>query len=153
MPLPFDDNADKTKRQHQCFICGVMFNDLQTYKTHIIDTHEEGRDYILCPLPYCSYPVRCIRTHFLARHPGQKPPKKGQMKAMIWRDFTPKGKKTRKPHFKDGWHESTKMNKKFYYRSGYEKTVFECLDVLPDILAYTVEPFKIPYIFDGTAHE
>ena len=153
MPLPFNSNTDK-KKQYQCFVCGVMFDNLDTYKEHIIDTHDEGRDYILCPLNYCKTPVRDVRLHFTCRHPGQKIPKKGQLKAMIWRDFSPKGgKKTRKPKFKDGWHESIKMNRKFYYRSGYEKTVFECLDVLPEIEAYIVEPFKIPYIWDGTVHE
>ena len=154
--LPFENK--KNTKIFQCFICGIQFSNedndgLKKYKDHIIDTHDEGRDYVLCPLSYCSFPVRCIRTHFQARHPGQKCPKIGQLKAMIWRDFSPKGKKTRKPHFKDGWHESTKMNRKYYYRSGYEKAVFECLDVLPEIEAYVVEPFKIPYIFDAGVHE
>jgi hypothetical protein len=152
MTLPFD-NTDKNTKKYQCFVCGVMFDNFDLYKTHIIDTHEEGREYIKCPLDYCQAPVRDVRLHFQARHPGQKCPKTGQLKSLIWKDFTPKGKKTRKPKFKDGWHESIKMNRKFYYRSGYELTVFKCLDVLPEIEAYIVEPFKIPYIWDGTVHE
>lgn len=152
MTLPFA-NTDKKAKQYQCFVCGVMFDDFDLFKTHITDTHEEGREYVNCPLDYCKAPVRDVRLHFKARHPGQTCPKTGQLKAMLWKDFSPKGGKTRKPKFKDGWHESLKMKRKFYYRSGYEKTVFECLEVLPEVEAYIVEPFKIPYIWDGSVHE
>jgi hypothetical protein len=112
MTLPFDNNTDKKTKEHQCFVCGVLFSDLKSYFSHIEDTHEEGRDYIKCPLNYCKACVRDIRLHFQRFHKSQPIPKKGQLKAMIWKDFSPKGKKkTRKPNFKDGWHESLKMNK------------------------------------------
>jgi hypothetical protein len=72
---------------------------------------------------------------------------------MIWKDFKQGKPKTRKPKFKEGWHESTKMHRTFRYRSGYEKTVYECLDAMPEIVGYSVEPFRIPYIHEGQEHE
>jgi hypothetical protein len=150
---------NKNNKIYQCFVCGVQFSDeknndgFKQYQTHIKETHKEGRDYVVCKMPWCGACVRDLKLHHKLRHPHEPLPKKGGLlKAMIWRDFTPKGKKTRK-QFKDGWHESTKMNRRFYYRSGYEKTVFECLDLLPEVESYIVEPFKIPYIWEGTVHE
>jgi hypothetical protein len=152
MTLPFPKENDKPK--YQCFVCGVMFEEFDKFKNHIIEEHEEGRDYVKCPLERCGAPVRDVRLHFKVKHPHEQMPKKGQMKAMIWRDFSLKGKgRTKKPKFRQGWYESTKMKKRFYYRSGYEEQVFECLDMHKEVMAFEVEPFQIPYIFKGENHE
>ena len=151
--LPFEQ--ENNKKKYTCFVCGVVHEDWDEFQKHIIDTHDEGRDYIVCPLDRCKAPIRCLRTHFKAKHPSEPLPKNMQLKAIIWRDFTASGKKkgTRKPSFREGWFESTKMHMRFYYRSGYESTVFECLDMYNEVEAFIAEPFKIPYIWKGTVHE
>jgi hypothetical protein len=148
MTLPFDD---KSKRKFQCFVCGESFEELNLFREHILEKHEEGREYVICPLARCKIPVRDLRMHFKAIHPSEPMPKAGMMKALIWKDISPKtGKmKTRKPKFREGWYESTKMNKSLRYRSGYECTVYECLDCRNDIQAFEPEPFEIPYL-NGT---
>jgi hypothetical protein len=156
--LPFA--KDDGKKTYQCFVCGIKFKDgpdghgFELFKKHIIDEHEEGRDYVLCSLPRCHCPVRDQVLHYKFRHPNEVMPKKGQMRALIWRDFSSTGKKkTRKPKFREGWYESSKMKKRFYYRSGWEETVFECLDLHTEVFAFDAEPFKIPYLYNGLPHE
>jgi len=152
MTLPFV--SENNKRKYCCFVCGVIFeDDFEEFKNHIKEKHREGDDYISCPLLRCNAPVRDLRTHFQVKHPGETLPKHGQMKAMIWKDFKSGKARTRKPKFKEGWHESTKMRRTFRYRSGYEKTVYECLDLMPDVIGYDAEPFRIPYIHLGKEHE
>lgn len=148
MTLPFNP---PNKRKFQCFCCGVQYNTYKEYCEHIISEHEEGRDFVLCPLDRCKAPVRDIPSHFKANHAGQEIPKKGQLKASVWKDQTPiKGKlKARKPKFRTGYYESIKMQKSIKYRSGYEATVYECLDDLHEILGYEAEPFEISYIHKG----
>jgi len=152
--LPFQNNRDE--RKYQCFCCGIMFNSDQwiDFKNHIIEKHEEGKDYVLCAIPWCKAPVRCIRTHYACKHPGTPLPKNHQMRAILWRDFSPRGKKKKnKTKFREGWYSSTKMNKNFYFRSGWEATVYECLDQMNEVIAYETEPFKIPYLWSGSQHE
>ena len=122
MSLPFDI-PDKNKRKFQCFVCGMMFSEYQEYREHIIEEHEEGREYVKCPLARCQAPVRDVRAHFRAKHRSEKIPKNGLLRATIWKDWNPRKSKmeTQKPKFKQGWHQSEKSNASFYYRSGYEK--------------------------------
>ena len=49
-----------------------MCDDYESYKSHILENHEEGREYVICPLTRCGCPVRCVRTHFKAKHPHEK---------------------------------------------------------------------------------
>jgi len=152
MTLPFDI-PDKNKRKYQCFVCGRQYEEYHEYKDHIVETHEEGTDYVRCPLGRCGAPIRDVKLHFKAKHPSEPMPKKGALRATLWRDIK-KGKvKKRKPKFRQGWYESTKMNKKFRYDSSWEEVVFECLDMDDDVLAFEVEPIKIPYIHKGKAHD
>jgi len=152
------DIPDKHKRKYQCFVCGEQFTDFVEYKEHIVKKHEEGKDYVLCPLKRCGAPVRDMRLHFKVKHPSEKLPKKAQTRAMVWKDISPRrGKKkdgkpvmeTRKPKFRKGIYESTKMSRSFKYDSGYEEKVFELLDSWVEVEAFAVEPFKIPYVFEG----
>lgn len=152
--LPFQ--KDNTKRKWMCFVCGREFEEYDAYKTHIVESHEEGREYVICPLVRCGAPVRDVRLHFKAKHPSETTPKIGQMKALVWKDHSTRtGKmKQRKPKFREGYLISAKNGgKEMHYRSGYECEVYECLECLPEIVQYDVEPFKIQYFFEGETHE
>lgn len=151
MSLPF---AKDQKKKYTCFVCGRGYEDFEVFKTHIVEKHEETKDYVLCPLERCKTPVRDLKLHFKARHPSETMPKFEMAKAMIWRDHNPKSKK-RKPQFREGWMVSLKNNgKEFHYRSGLECQIFECLEVIDEVETYDVEPFKqgIPYLFEGEMH-
>jgi len=158
MSLPFNEDADKKHvRKFQCFVCSMQFLTFQEFVDHIVEKHEEGREYVLCPLARCRTPVRDVRAHFKAFHRNEKIPATGShmMRAIEWHDIKPAdGSKTKKkPKFRSGTYESTKMGKTFSYDSGWECTVLECLDSWNDVLAFEVEPFEIPYIHEGTCHK
>lgn len=153
------DNA-RGQRRYQCFVCGMVLATFEAYKEHIVDKHEEGREYVLCPVQFCKAPVRDLRTHFKVKHAGIPMPEvNGMTRALIWKDMPAKGVtkkgelKTKRPKFKEGWHDSSKCQKRFHYRSGYEATIYECLDADSDVIAYDVEPFELPYIYKGTEHK
>lgn len=94
MSLDFNNHNN---RRYVCFVCGLSIEDPAEYRSHIVDNHELGRDYVVCPLQRCGFPVRCVRTHFKAHHPKESIPKVAQTKSTIWRDFNSKGeKKTRR---------------------------------------------------------
>lgn len=148
LPFPKDDH----QRKFQCFVCGQNYTEFDEYKKHIIENHDEGREFVICPLGRCGAPVRDLRTHFRVKHPTEKEiPKIGQMKAMIWKDQSSKkdGKlKQKKTKFREGYLTSTKNGgKEMHYRSGMECEVYECLEALPEILSYEVEPFQVQYSF------
>jgi len=152
MTLPFQI-LDKNKKKYQCFCCATEFTEFEAFKTHITEEHEEGRDYVLCPLQRCQAPVRCLKTHFKVKHPREKMPPVKQTKAIIWKDMHGKKLKHRRPNFIDGDFVSQKMNgKEIHYRSGYERQVYECLEQLPDIVAYDTETLEIPYYLKGERH-
>lgn len=154
MSLPFK-KAD-SKRRYQCFVCGKNYELYEEYSTHITESHEQGREYVVCPLQRCRAPVRDLRLHFSSKHPNEKEvPKCGQMKATVWKDINKQtGKMTqRKPNFREGYYMSAKNGKEMHYRSGYECDVYECLECLHEVIKYDVEPFKVDYIFEGDRHE
>lgn len=141
-------------RKFTCFVCGVVLATHEEYKEHIIKTHEKGRDYVLCPLQRCGYPIRCIKTHYRVHHPREKLVTNNaiQLKASIWRDFSTNKKINKKPTFKEGYYYSHKNNKPMHYRSGYELEVYKALDNIDDVMEYYVEPIKIGYLFEGKKH-
>lgn len=147
------DIKDKSKRKYTCFVCGVQFTDYEEFSSHIKENHEEGRDYVVCPLKRCGAPVRDIRSHFKVKHPNDKMPKISMNKPIVWKDFSGKKTKTKKPSFREGYYKSNKMNISLHYRSGYECAVYECLDSDNDVLSFNEEPFKISYIFEGKSHD
>lgn len=159
MTLPFE--KDDGSRKWQCFVCGHQFTDFEEFKSHIVASHEEGREFVICPLERCQCPVRDIRMHFKAKHPSEKSPKSGQMKALVWKDQSPQkggkfagGLKPRRSKFREGYLVSNKNGgKEMHYRSGYECDVYECLEGLPDVARYDVEPFAVKYSFQGEVHE
>lgn len=148
------EKMNPSKRVWQCFVCGEKHEDYSTYAEHIVKEHEEGREYIVCPVDICKAPVRDLKVHFKTKHPNRVMPKNCQTKAIIWKDFSLTGKvKTRKPSFKEGWFESKKNNgAKLFYRSGYEAEVYKCLEEDKEIRSFEAEPFKIPYFFEKGWH-
>jgi hypothetical protein len=49
------------------------------------------------------------------------------------------------PKYITGYYESTKMNKKFWYRSSLELRMMKCFDLDFNIISYLHEPFSIVY--------
>ena len=147
----FYKDSDRNCRKWQCFVCGKEFDAYAEYKDHILDEHEEGREYIKCPT--CEAPVRCLVTHFKVKHPNRTMPKNCQTKAVVWFDFKGGKRKTRKPKFREGNFESKKNGASLHYRSGYECEVYELLEQDADVVSFAAEPYKVPYLHDGEWHE
>lgn len=150
--FPFNKN---NMRQYTCFVCGVAFNEFKEFNEHIISNHDEGREYIKCPLSRCEACVRDLRQHFKSKHKNETCPKSGQMKATIWKDINLKtGKlKQKKPKFREGYMYSVKNGIEVHYRSGMECEVYECLESMDEVISYEVEPLKINYSFQGEVKE
>lgn len=140
------------KRKWQCFVCGREYLEYQAFADHIVEEHEEGRDYVRCPLPRCAAPIRDIQLHMKAKHPHDSMPSfHGPNRALVWKGQKGvKEKKSKRPTFRQGEFVSMKNNgKEFTYRSSYECAVLECLELLPEIVKYDVEPIRIPYFYKG----
>ncbi len=143
--LPFSKND---KKKYTCFVCDQQFIDFNEFKQHILDKHEEGREFLVCP--QCEAPLRDMHIHYKAIHPRDKIPEHIQTKALIWKDFSKGKSKTKKPAFHGGQFVSMKNNGQLMnYRSGWELQVYECLEDLPNIEKYEVESLKIPYYWMG----
>jgi hypothetical protein len=140
------DFGDNKQRQYQCFVCAEVFSTHKEMQEHIIQNHEESREYLICPLEHCKAVVRDIRVHFKNKHKFCKCPENCQLRATIMYDT-----KSRKkiPNFKKGFHVSPKALEKCLYRSNYELEVYKAIDKDGEILRYKVEPFSIPYYFNG----
>jgi hypothetical protein len=155
MSLPY--KKDDGKRKYQCFVCGLEDETFEGFSKHIIEEHEKGREYVLCPLARCGAPVRDLKAHFAARHPQETVPGGIPHKAIVWKDMGAKKgdkMKTRKPNFRSGSLISAKNHgKEMTYRSGWECAVYECLESLNEVTSYAVEPIRIPYMFNGEIHD
>lgn len=149
------DFGNTNQKIWQCFVCGVQFKEgWIAMKNHIFEEHEEGREYVKCPLARCNAPIRDVKSHFKAKHPRDKIPP-CQMKALIWKDFSTrkKKKKSKKPNFDQGKFFSEKNGKAISHKSGYEKTVYECLEHINEVVGYQEEPFSVPYFYKGERRE
>lgn len=146
-------DAGNDKRKWQCFVCGRNHDDALSFKDHVITEHDEGREYIKCPV--CDYPVRDMKLHFKCKHPNRVMPKNLQMRVQVWKDFAPNGKKRGKTrtNARQGYFPSKKMGKDIWYRSGFECEFYEGLEQDADILGFHAEPFKVPYYFGGKWHD
>ncbi len=137
-------------RKYQCFVCGVDHETLQEMREHILEKHDEGSEYLLCP--QCQAPVRDLKSHYKIAHPMRAIPSGLQTRVSIWVDFKG-GKKKRKMSFRTGTFTSNKMNKDLHYRSGYECEIYELLEMDKEVTAYFAEPFEIPYCHNGKWHK
>lgn len=147
MSLPFN-NTHRGVRQWSCFVCGVMFPSVVEFKNHIKATHEEGREYIICPLERCGLPVRDMREHYKNIHPHDACPKNCQMRVIVWKDKKDPSKR-KKMTFKEGYYPSAKNRKNMHYRSSWEHDIYQILEKRTDVVRYDVEPFAIEYSFNG----
>lgn len=156
MALLFEDAGKQRSRRWQCFVCGKNYESYDEYKAHIVEAHDEGREYIACP--DCGAPVRDVKTHYAAKHPARALPKNTQLRVAVWHDFKVgkdgKGEKktTRKPNFRQGTFTSKKCGRDFEYKSGMECEFFECLEADLDVTSYSYEGIKIPYFHKGDWH-
>jgi len=153
MTLPFGKIFESGKRQYQCFICGILQPSWEDFKEHIIRNHEEGREYIICPLERCRTPVRDMRAHFRLKHPGTKVPNFTQMRAVVWKDPKNPHRRQKKVSFKEGFFPSGKNGgKPMHYRSSYEEEVYKTLEKWNEVVGYDVEPMPIEYYHKGEKH-
>lgn len=156
MALLFEDAGKTANRKWQCFVCGKNYESYETYKSHITEAHEEGREYISCP--DCGAPVRDMKMHYAAKHPARKMPKTVQTKVAVWNDFKTgkdgksEKKRTRKPTFRSGTFTSIKCGRDYEYKSGLECEFFECLEADLDVVHFAYEGMKIPYFHKGEWH-
>lgn len=148
--LPFPDNNQKL---FCCFVCARIFKQYKEMQDHIIESHEQGREYLICPVKHCGAAVRDLRFHFRNKHKSCKCPENIQLRATVLYDIKIPGKRRKLPNFKEGYIISAKNNgKKMHYRSSWEEQVYESLEKMGDVIAYDVEPFSIPYYFKGKRH-
>jgi hypothetical protein len=148
-PKGVHGNPNANTREYICFVCGVPFSVYCEYKDHILSSHEEGREFVKCPLARCQAPVRDVKLHFQVKHPTEKIPKIGQMRALIWTDHKPARRK-KKPKFHEGYINSIKNgNQKMHYRSSWERDVYICLENLAEVSSYKVESFPVEYYWRG----
>ena len=141
----------RNPRKYRCFVCGEDFYEYNEFTLHILEEHEEGREYIVCPKLSCGAPVRDLRSHFKACHRHDEMPKGVQTKVTIWKDTS--GKHTKKPQHRKGDFVSAKNGGRLiHYRSGWECKCYELLEEWDDVIAYAAEPIKIPYMWKGTQH-
>ncbi len=143
------DFGNSYQRKYQCFVCGQIFNEYNDMKNHIVTTHEQGREWIKCPITYCGCPVRDLRVHFKNQHPNIPIPKNCQLRSSVWYDQTNTGRK-KKISFAEGNFISKKNGgASMHYRSGWELKVYKILEEMHEVMNYRVEPFSIPYFFEG----
>lgn len=150
----FEDAGKPKVRKWMCFVCGKNHETYEDYKEHIFLEHEQGREFLVCPVETCKAPVRDVKAHFNAKHPQRVFPTGIQNRVAVWHDFKEGGKKkTRKPSFRQGTFTSKKSGKDFLYRSGMEEEFFNLLEQDNDVTSFYAEPFKIPYFWQGKWHD
>lgn len=137
-------------RKYQCFVCGHKFSDYESYKNHILETNEAGREFVPCPA--CEAPVRDMISHYKVKHPNRLMPKDVQQRAVVWHDFSDSRRTTRKPNPKRGHYVSAKNKAEIFYRSDLERKVYDLLERDTEVVRYQAEPFKVPYNFQGKWH-
>lgn len=152
----FGGKGKNNERTWQCFVCAKNYQTYEDYKQHIIDNHDEGREYLTCP--DCKAPVRDMKAHYKVKHPQRMMPKGLQHRVVVWKDYKTNRKsgkrefKARGPQFRQGTFSSKKSCADFTYRSGMECDFYECLEADRDVEAFFGEPFKVPYFYAGEWH-
>lgn len=149
------EDAGLEKRIFQCFVCAAVHQTYEEFKEHIVDKHEEGREYLICP--DCKAPIRDMKVHYKTKHPQRIMPSNVQTRVAVWFDFKPskdgKKKKVKKAlNFRQGDFESKKSGCMLHYRSGLECEFYECLEADGDVESFFAEPLKIPYFYGNEWH-
>lgn len=146
-----DDNSQQKK--WICFVCIQEFDEYEPYAEHIIETHEEGKNYLVCPR--CQAPVRDLRAHWRAKHKESPMPKFPQFRADTIIDWDPmyRRSKRKKRKFKEGYFESRKMGKQIHFRSSWERDVMICLERCRDVTEfYGDDHLCVEYSMSGKQH-
>jgi len=146
-----EENQPRIKN-YVCFVCSLMIESLEEFRTHIVQNHEEGTDYITCPCDNCKIPVRDLKTHYAVKHPEHSIPSGYPTRPIIIRDARVKKGKKKVTKFKTGSFYSKKNNKDLYFRSGLESEFYKILEKRRDVLNYSVEALEIEYYFEGYTH-
>lgn len=136
-----------------CFVCAQELPDLESWKQHIIDRHEEKEQYLLCP--ECGIPCRDLFSHYKVHHRGIEIPDFEQVKANRIVDWSPayRRSKKKKSKWKEGLFDSIKMGKKIHYRSSWERDAMVCFEKCVDVDAYFGDDHLcIEYQIHGRTH-
>ena len=136
-------------RNYLCFICFQEFENIDEFRDHIVQSHEEGTDFILCPV--CKMPLRELKIHMALKHPEFQIPAGYPTKPIIIRDI--KKPKKKKHTYKQGNFFSKKNNKDLFFRSGMELEFYKILESKKDVLKYIAEPIEIDYSYEGYPHK
>lgn len=144
--------SEKRPKYHVCFVCSLFFDTIEEFRTHIVQNHEEGTDFIICPHEECKIPVRELKTHCILKHPGFQIPTGYPTRPIILRDSKIKKNKKKIRPFKTGFFNSRKNSKKLYFRSGLECEFYKILESKSDVVRYTAEPLEINYFYEGASH-
>lgn len=137
-------------RSYICFVCFQDFENIDSFRQHIINNHEEGTDYVPCPS--CKIPLRDVTRHFALRHPELAFPKNYPTKPIVIRDIK-KIHKKKKTTYKQGNFFSKKNNKDLFFRSGMELEFYKILETKSDVIKYNAEPIEIDYQYEGGNHK
>lgn len=137
---------------HCCWTCGEETATSQDMFVHMRQSHEEGVDYIECPL--CHDLIVDTIIHFSRAHQGTPLPSGMQMRITgVAHDFrtvkAQEAKKESRRKYRQGFFDSAKNGKKLHYRSGWELDCYKILENSFAVKQYFVEPFPIPYLFGG----
>jgi hypothetical protein len=143
---------EQRPKAHVCFVCNIIFDTVEEFRSHIVQDHEEGTDFILCPHPDCQIPVRDLRVHCALKHPEMRIPEGYPLRPIILRDARIKKSKKKSNTWKQGYFFSKKNNKDLFFRSGLESEFYKILEKKGDVARYNVECLEIEYFYEGGKH-
>jgi hypothetical protein len=132
----FDNSELEDNKKYYCFICAQEFPGYEVCKNHIIETHEENTEYLLCPA--CKTPCRDIKSHWRVKHKSFALPKLPSYRVEKIYDWDEKHRKNsrKKLKWKEGFFDSIKMGKQIHYRSSWERDVMICFEKCVDVIEY-----------------
>lgn len=143
---------EQRPKAYVCFVCNLISDTLEEFRSHIVENHEEGTDFILCPCENCGIPVRDLRTHCVTKHPDFTIPQGYPLRPIILRDSKIKKNKKKSNTWKTGYFFSQKNGKNLYFRSGLECEFYKILEKKSDVVRYSVESLEIDYFYEGGKH-
>jgi len=148
-----ETNENESTRKIICFVCVQELPDVNSWRSHIVENHLEGRDFLACPT--CGIPCRDLTSHFKVHHRGVEMPVFEKSRIDNIRDWDEKYRVSllKKRKWKEGLFDSLKMGKKIHYRSSWERDVMICLEKCVDIDEYYGDDHLcIPYNLHGSTH-
>lgn len=141
------------QKKIMCFVCAMESLDVDSWKNHIINSHQKNEEYLLCPS--CDIPCRDLISHWKVHHRNDEMPNFGVIRVNKIYDWNYKYQKEqrKKRKWKEGLFDSIKMGKKIHYRSSWERDVMICLEKCVDVLEYYGDDHLcIPYYIHSKQH-